>query len=783
MFRMTSLQTKVFGFFVALLLLVQALSLWTVYKANQQQQDQQVNYRLDSAVSVFQTQFQSRGYYLEAFAETVARDYGLKGVFDGDTRSFLVALNNHRKRIDADMAIGVDGQFKVLGQLLKNTDPDAKRKVKVGAEQGELFAGRSWLGSGTNTALYQLDGQIYQLTLAPLKVGGSNIGWVGFGYLIDTQLAGQFSQITGLQIDFLQKDGNGRCEVFASSNPEQDLLAAEQRGRSIIQGDVPEGLIGTSAELGSSAGMGIYAAIYGSRSNLLEAIQKQFWQLMFVEGGIIAMALLAAYFVAASISRPVLKLVKQAKHIASGNYHTQVDISERNELGQLAREFNHMQQAILDREKAIEYRAYHDPLTELPNQYHLRQLLDQLYSTESEPFTLFYIDVRRTKEVNDTLGYEAGDQMIQEVAKRLATLDAKGLNHMGSDEFVLLVEGADQSLIDAWQQRLAALVEQPICGEGIHLHLQINAGIARAPEDASSADQLLQRADAALSHGKRDRVAYQCYHSEMDADAALRLSLVFELKQAIEDGQLVLFYQPKLNLATGQIGHLEALVRWQHPKLGMVPPDAFISIAEQTGQIDALSRWVIEEAARQYNEWQSMGLDMSIAVNISAENLRDSQFTQTLSEIWHEAALPSDAISLEVTESAVVVDPESAIAMLCEIRDAGIKLSIDDYGTGYSSLAQLKQLPVQELKIDRSFVDQLVDDPDDQIIVRSTINLGHEMGLSVVAEGIEDAATLEWLREHGCNLAQGYFISRPLPAAELLTWLQAQGYTRSKAIS
>jgi len=238
----------------------------------------------------------------------------------------------------------------------------------------------------------------------------------------------------------------------------------------------------------------------------------------------------------------------------------------------------------------------------------------------------------------------------------------------------------------------------------------------------------------------------------------------------------VLFYQPKLDLKTGVINHLEALVRWIHPEQGMVPPDAFISIAEQTGQIDNLTRWVVREAARQYNVWAEQGLKLSIAVNISAENLKNSGFTAELGEIWQQFRLPKDALSLEVTESAVVVDPACAIAMLCEIRDAGIKLSIDDYGTGYSSLAQLKQLPVDELKIDRSFVDKVSCDVDDQIIVRSTIRMAHDMGLSVVAEGIEDQPTLDWLAEQGCDLAQGYFISRPQPADALVEWLSDSPY-------
>ena len=314
-------------------------------------------------------------------------------------------------------------------------------------------------------------------------------------------------------------------------------------------------------------------------------------------------------------------------------------------------------------------------------------------------------------------------------------------------------------------------MDTPLCGEGTLLHLQLHVGYAVAPTDADDGESLLQKADTALSHGKREMHVFQEYLAEMDADASRRLELVNDLKIALDEDQLCLFYQPKLDIATGKIHHLEALVRWMHPTQGMIPPDAFISIAEQTGQIDGLTDWVIKEAARQYTEWSKQGLELSIAVNISAENLRNQKFTKELRDIWQHYALPKNALSLEVTESAVVIDPACAIAMLCDIRDQGIKLSIDDYGTGYSSLGQLKQLPVSELKIDRSFIDKVYCDPDDQIIVRSTIRMAHDMGLSVVAEGIEDAQTLEWLADNQCNLAQGYFISRPLPADELIRWL------------
>jgi EAL domain-containing protein (putative c-di-GMP-specific phosphodiesterase class I) len=258
------------------------------------------------------------------------------------------------------------------------------------------------------------------------------------------------------------------------------------------------------------------------------------------------------------------------------------------------------------------------------------------------------------------------------------------------------------------------------------------------------------------------------------------LYLTNSLKTAIEENQLVLFYQPKLSLKTMALSHVEALVRWQHPEKGLIPPDSFISIAEKTGQMDALTRWVTQEAIAQYLRWQAAGLHIKIAINISAENLTDKSYSDFVIGLKKQHKLPDNDITLEVTEDAVVSDPEQAVEILAYLRTHGFKLSIDDYGTGYSSLAQLKQLPVQELKIDRSFVQHLMDSDDDKIIVRSTIELAHNMDLSVVAEGIEDEATLLWLKEQKCELAQGYFISRPIPEAAFNSWVIESGYSVAK---
>ncbi|WP_415882822.1 putative bifunctional diguanylate cyclase/phosphodiesterase [Neptuniibacter sp. QD34_54] len=775
---MGSLKTKIFIFFVALLMVVQAASLWMVYDANNKQGDVQIQSRLNAAVSVFDTLYQQRNYYLQAFAETAAKDFGLKEVFGADQRSFLIALNNHRKRIDADIAIAVDQKFSIIGQLIRR---NPNEKIRLGPEQGQPFPSPQWFGvDGTFTKLYQQENELYQLSFAPLKSGQQVVGWIGYGYQINTTLAQNFADITGLSIEFMLQQEDSQWRAIAAAIPTSHPQAPSQQGLAVIENRVPGHLFATQIEVGMVSKSPLQVTIFGSRSNLLETLQENWWHLLALEGGMVTITMLAAYLLAGSITQPVRKLVRQAQYIARGNYDSSVDISEKNEMGQLAKEFNQMQQAVLVREQKISHQLKHNSLTNLPNRFSLLETLDTLLQQKDTFFSLLHLDIRRTRTVNDTLGYQIGDMMIKEVGKRLLKLNgASQTFHLDGDEFAMLIECSTLSELVQWQQKIEQVMDDPLCGEDTLLHLQLQVGFARVPEDADDPQTLLQKADTALSHGKKAQQSFQQYLPEMDADANRRLSLVNDLKVAIAEDQLCLFYQPKLDLKTGKIHQLEALVRWQHPIQGMIPPDSFISIAEQTGQIDALSNWVMNEAARQYQAWAEIGLHLSIAVNISAENLKNQQLINTLKGIWKTHQLPQNSLSLEVTESAVVSDPESAIKMLCEIKGQGIKLSIDDYGTGYSSLAQLKQMPVSELKIDRSFVDKVHMSSDDQIIVRSTIRMAHDMGLTVVAEGIEDQETLTWLEQHDCDLAQGYFISRPQPASELSSWLLESEYNPS----
>lgn len=766
---MKSLQNKIFLFFVLLLLMVQSIAFWTLYNGNQNQEAAEINNRLTTAKTIFTELFDRRLAYLSAFAETAAKDYGLKEVFNEDTRSLLFALNNHRKRIDADLAMTVSSEGIINGQLQRYFI-NGSEKVRQGAERGNDFRFIDWLETGQSAHLYLIDNALYQLSISPVTVGSKTLGWVAFGFQIDHRLANEFTSITGLDTDFLLKYA-GKWKLISIEEFDIDHTEALSLAVQVIENNAPDKFIATHSLITEFDDQELGVAMHGLRANFVALLHEQWWRFLMLAILTLLVSLTSAYFIAASISKPIKRLVTQAKVIASGDYQQKITLKDKNEIGQLATEFNNMQLAVLQREEAITHLADHDPLTDLPNRNMLNKVLKGM-KDQQQHFIILHLNLSRLKDVNDTLGHDVGDEVIKELAKRLQRLcqitNFKLLVHLGADEFIVLAEHLD---ICETISQLQVELEPIFDYQGISLQLQVRIGVALYPEHSADTKLALQMADTALHQTRETGKLVQVYHPDLDVNTVERLNLINDLKQAIPAGELELHFQPKLCLKTNVITHVEALVRWKHPSLGMIPPDDFIHIAEQTGQIKALTRWVFTTALAQFNTWRTLGIHLNVAINIAAKNLKESDFHQFICQSLMNANVPADKITLEVTESSVVEDPEAAIKLLSEFKDHGMKISIDDYGTGYSSLAQLKQLPVHELKIDKSFIQRLEHDDDDQIIVRSTIELAHNMGLHVVAEGIEDEFSLNWLREYGCELAQGYYISKPKPAIELTPWL------------
>jgi diguanylate cyclase (GGDEF)-like protein len=429
-------------------------------------------------------------------------------------------------------------------------------------------------------------------------------------------------------------------------------------------------------------------------------------------------------------------------------------------------------------EAALEHQALHDALTDLPNRVLLHDRLQQAIRAaqrDKASVALLIMDLDRFKDVNDTFGHRIGDLLLEELGERLGSVlrSSDTIARLGGDEFGVLLPSANFEDARQIAQRLLDLLEQPFSLGGLQLEIDASIGMALAPDHGADADTLLRRADVAMYVAKRGNSGYALYTADQDQHSPMRLALVAELRRAIDQDELSLYFQPKVSLATGRVTCAEALVRWEHPQHGLLSPDLFVPIAEQTGLIRPLSRWVLDAALRQVNSWRREGLDLAVAVNLSMRNLHDPEIADMIRQGLNRWNVPPSCLTIEITESSLMADAARAMEVLTRLRGMGVSISIDDFGTGYSSLTYLKRLPVHELKIDKSFVAHMASDENDLAIVRSTIGLAHDLGLRVVAEGVEDQGTWELLGSLGCDIAQGYYISRPLPPLVLGEWLDS----------
>ena len=434
-----------------------------------------------------------------------------------------------------------------------------------------------------------------------------------------------------------------------------------------------------------------------------------------------------------------------------------------------------------------EHQALHDSLTGMPNRMFFHQrLLEELNHARATGgrMAVMLMDLDHFKEINDTLGHHFGDLLLQEIGPRLSGVlrDNDLMARLGGDEFgIVLPDLPSEEVALRIADRVLEELEQPVAVEGLALDVSGSVGISMFPMHAEDAETLLRRADVAMYVAKENGGGYEVYQDSFDRHNPQRLTLIGQVRPALESGEFVMFYQPKVRLMDGRVAGAEALIRWEHPTLGLVPPDEFIPLVEKTVLLRPLTHYVAESVLKQWKEWAGMGIRIPIAINVSPRSLLDADFPDSIRQLLQETQVPPAFLRIELTEGFLMGDSGRSIAVLDALSNIGVGLSIDDFGTGYSSLSYLKRLPIEEIKVDRSFVMQMHVDANDFMIVRATVDLGRNLGLRVVAEGVEDLATFDRLADFGCDEAQGYYISKPLSAVEFTRWLSVRNLDRESA--
>ncbi len=782
------LQVRIIAFFLGLLLIVQVASLLLIGNSIDVNARAAVNAELSTGERLFARLLQQNAGNLTEAARLLAQDFGFReAVATKDGETLTSALANQAQRIGAPVAIFTDTQFELQAATLDGADrfvPTMRRMATM-------------LDSAQKIAL--LDGEPYQLVVVPVRAP-LLIGWVAMGFRIEDALLREMRQLSSIEVALMTSpDGTSGWRLVQSTLGDAaapSLLAAWRDARA-AEGAPTDGVTDRNLMMQLPAGAGSPLAgqvlareMQFSRDGGQQAVavlmrsldearapyrRLQHTLLAFTLAAIVAFAI-GSVFTARRITTPLRALTRSARKLGAGQYAEPLAVQGGGEIGELAQAFEAMRQAVQERDEQVRRLAYEDELTQLPNREQFRADLRDVIAAAREtgqPCAVLVLDLDRFKHVNDVLGHHFGDRLLRQVALRLQREVARSSDRvarLGGDEFALLLPGADADLAQRVARRILLGFEMPITLDDHTVDLGAGIGIAVCPDHGLEADALMGRAEMAMYTAKRGQRGVVVYDSALDTSSEASLSLLSELRRAVEHEQLRLYLQPKISLVTGDVVGAEALVRWQHPERGLVPPMKFIPFAEQTGFIRELTGWMIERSARVLQQLHAAGLPLKLSVNLSTRDLLDQDLPSKLQRLVGAHRIDPAMLCLEITESAIMDDPQRALQTLERLHTMGFRLSIDDFGTGYSSLAYLKRLPVDELKIDQSFVSNMEHDLDDAKIVRSTVDLAHNLGLTVVAEGVETPKAWAMLRALRCDEVQGYFVAKPMPEALFAAW-------------
>jgi diguanylate cyclase (GGDEF)-like protein len=712
---------------------------------------------------------QFRASQLASGVSVLAADFGFReAVASGDGPTMLSAAQNDVQRIGADLMVLLDDHGHVLASTSHVPEPALRRLLSA----ADI--------AGNSPHVMVLGRRAYQFFLAPVRAPDI-IGWVAMGFAIDDSLAHRMSALVGDAISFVTRDEDGQTYVASTLSGDSRRALVDMRGVAQHEASAWQLRLGDEDYLTVTRRLAdkpdsIDVWVHQPMQEVLAPYRDLRDAMLLI--GTVALLLSAGIGMLAgnSASRPIAELVQAARRIEEGRYGRPVVPRGARDFRVLASTFNTMQEGIAERETRITQLAYHDTLTGLPNRAYAENQIDQhIRDNGAASFALILIDLRNLSDINASLGHHVGDEALSEAARRLRQNVAPNdlVARVSAQQFLVMASPCSLQRAPLLAEQLTGLISANFVVAGVGLELHPTAGISGYPEHGQSARELLRCAQMALHDAQDARTPVAMYRAGRDEQHRRRLVLVTELRRALEQNVgLKLVYQPKVEMSTRTLKSLEALARWTHAQLGEVSPAEFVPLAEQTGNTRRLTSWVVGEAIRQMAEWRALGLEIDVAVNLSASDILDPNLGDEVLRCLGQHGIAPTKLVLEITESAIMRDPVLAARHMQLLRVAGVRFAMDDFGTGYSSLAQLSRLPVDELKIDRSLIAHAHARPDDAMIVTSTIELAHSMGLRVVAEGVESVEAWNLLRRLGCDFAQGYLISKPLGAQDVTPFIR-----------
>jgi len=755
-----ALRTRIAVTFLLLLAAVLAAALLAVSETNRRNVERDAGIRLDAGTQAFSRLLDSNRRQLTHAAHAVAADFGFRdAVSTNDTDTLVSVLENSGTRIGAAMVVLTSLDGEVLAATGSQFTPGMRfplPPVRMDSIDGDNASG------------FIVDnGRIYQLVAVQVS-SPLPVAWIAMGFELDAAAARELAGITGLNVT-LSVNARGRWTDTVSTLP----------GEAIRREDV----VTRRIELSKTNDTEIVAVLSRSLAEARAPFESLTRALFLIAAISLVAFALAAFWLARNITRPLQDLTHAVDRMRDGSYDVALGVQRPDELGVLAEGLQLMQSAVHSRDRSIRRLAYEDTLTGLMNRTAFGASLGEalagspgLTEAPGARIAVAVINLHRFRRINEHLGYSVGDAVLIKIAQRLAAVPSvrSAVARLAADQFAAFARLPAADSLQAWGTSLLVALSDPVFVEAQPVDITATLGLALAAEGAASADELMRCADLALERARREKRPLALYEAALNPAAPDQLSLLGELRHAVEHDELRLFFQPKIELTTLRVVGAEVLLRWQHPTRGLLGPAEFIPFAEQTGFIRKLTRWTLNRAIAEGARWQRAGRPLALAVNISADDVSDARLDSRIAGMLTLHQLPPPLLTLEITESGFIEDPARALALLDAIAALGVNLSIDDFGTGYSSLSHLARMPVHEVKIDRSFVQGLESDLEFAPVVRSAIDMGHGLGLKVVAEGIETEAAALRLRNMGCDIAQGYLYARPMPLADFETWLQGR---------